>query len=277
LAYFVDHEDTANVEAYAYAYGIPCETVYPDASTVWYRASDRDGRQGDTVSDQPSGPGWWMADDLKWYPPAAVPGDVGVTGAAALAAEVDDRAPRSGGRRSALVTASLVLLLAAVAGAWFLGRSADPVEVPPTSVDTTVAATDTASLPASPSTTVPTSSAPSEPTVDLASPLVAGYGAIVASADAIPGTRSTLSDHLQTLTSATDVAWTEPMLFALAASYCNDWPRSESVDGDEHGAISEAGESDWANAIAPVIGVTAENARIAIQSRIWTGYQSACE
>jgi len=38
LAYFVDHEDTANVEAYAYAYGIPCETVYPDASTVWYQA-----------------------------------------------------------------------------------------------------------------------------------------------------------------------------------------------------------------------------------------------
>jgi len=248
------------------------------------------------MSDAPQGPGWWMADDRKWYPPDATPGTV-----TAPVAAPDTEGPvtvpstppgRKQTGRNAAIGAGLVALIAlAGAGAWWMGRStSSDTRASDRPASTTTVATastsdppTTSSAPAPPPTEAPVgSTAPPSPpasaatgAVDLTDPLVAGYPQVLSYANSTPGTRSMLPDHLAELSNATTVTWTEQMLFALAASYCNDWPSAP----DEYGeySMSEEGEEQWSAAVAPVLGISADDALVAIRSKIWAGYQFVCD
>jgi hypothetical protein len=65
------------------------------------------------------------------------------------------------------------------------------------------------------------------------------------------------------LSSLTGWQWTDDMVVALGASWCNSWEFEESDDG--LGPMTAVGQESWALSIAPVLGIDADAARIAIR------------
>ncbi|MBS1837747.1 MAG: hypothetical protein JST64_08620 [Actinobacteria bacterium] len=90
-----------------------------------------------------------------------------------------------------------------------------------------------------------------------------------------PSTPAQLTAAAAQLTQRTGVTWSSEMVVALAASACNDWATDPS-DPEAH-LITEEGYRAWANAAAPALGITTEQARTAIDSRLWGPFQRLCE
>lgn len=115
----------------------------------------------------------------------------------------------------------------------------------------------------------PQSGAPAAPLlapgpIDISSPLLSGYqqNRITEMELGLP---AQLASDAHALSSLTGWQWSEDMVIALGASFCNGWEWAASADGTYDG-LSENGRHSWAAAIAPVLGIDATAARIAIDA-----------
>ncbi len=150
----------------------------------------------------------------------------------------------------------------------------------PASTSTAAAVTTTAAPPTTARVVVTPSTAntPQLPAneIDFSSPLLYGYTELVQDVEAFSQDLESLDADLVYLTSTTGVVWNQQMLFALSASYCNDWDRY-FPDPEDTGVTSTKGYEDWSNAIAPVLGISTTAARQALDSLFWQKYQFLCE
>jgi hypothetical protein len=89
------------------------------------------------------------------------------------------------------------------------------------------------------------------------------------------GLPASLAADLEAISEATAVQWTEEMLVALGSSYCNDWDREEYEEDSVR--ISTRGAADWSTVMAAALSIPVKAALTAIESKIWTNYQSICE
>lgn len=110
--------------------------------------------------------------------------------------------------------------------------------------------------------------------MDLSSPLLDGYEMNLNNLQDL-GMLGGVTADLAELEDITGRPWTQEMLVALGASWCNDWPRSAT--GEDPDQVSPEGEVVWAEAIAPVLGVSVGVAGQAIDSGIWRRYQAVCD
>jgi len=100
--------------------------------------------------------------------------------------------------------------------------------------------------------------------IDFASQLLWGYEYNLQGVTEYGDPGQVAADAL-VLSGLTGWRWTDEMVIALGASYCNDWP--EDVGDDGFGQVSEIGYETWATAIGPVLGIDAEAARTALDAR----------
>lgn len=129
------------------------------------------------------------------------------------------------------------------------------------------------STPAKGSSTT-TTAAPTTGKVDRSAKVLSGLDELESILAQDPSVPAKLAQAARSLSSTTGATWSPLMVTALAASACNDW--EEDPSEPEAHQRTEKGLSDWANAVAPAIGVTPKQARTAIDSKLWGPFQRIC-
>jgi hypothetical protein len=170
--------------------------------------------------------------------------------------------------RRTLAIAVLVTLFAA-AGCGDDTTSTDSTDTTTTSkaVTTTTAASSETTVAGAPMQTIPAGAAEGKQpapatTPDQKASVLAAYQA------ALDGLGTTLDDDgITALVGRASEAtpsqiWSEEMVAALFASFCNDWDSDDS--GEAVGPLTEKGRTDWAAAVAEPLGITEAVARQAI-------------
>lgn len=114
---------------------------------------------------------------------------------------------------------------------------------------------------------------PANQPVDLDHPLLWGYEENLRNVRGASWLVVDLDDDIAWLNSATSATWDETLVVALGASRCNNlWVVGEVEDWEK-----ERDEKKWAETIAPVLGISVDDAQIAIDAGIGYKYSTLCE